>query len=69
MAKNDLPLAIQTIKDLDFDTMKILKAKIPEIQAMYKDVNETLQSGSRVFICGCGATGRLSLVLETLWRQ
>ncbi len=36
---------------------------------MYKDVNETLENGNRVYICGCGATGRLSLVLETLWRQ
>lgn len=36
---------------------------------MYRDVNQCLESGGRVFICGCGATGRLSLVLETLWRQ
>ena len=69
MAKNDLPLAIQTIKEMDFDTMQILKSKIPELEHMYKEVNETLESGGRVFVCGCGATGRLSLVLETLWRQ
>ena len=69
MAKNDLPLAIQTIKEMDFDTMQILKSKIPELEHMYQEVNETFESGGRVFVCGCGATGRLSLVLETLWRQ
>ena len=63
MAKNDLPLAIQTIKDMDFETMNILKGKIGEIEHMYKDVNDTLENGGRVFVCGCGATGRLSLVL------
>ncbi len=31
MSKNDLPTAIQTLKELDFDTMNILKSKIPEI--------------------------------------
>lgn len=31
MAKNNLPLAIQTIKEMDFDTMQILKSKLPEI--------------------------------------
>ncbi len=36
---------------------------------MYQDVNETLEKGNKIFICGCGATGRLALVLETLWKQ
>jgi N-acetylmuramic acid 6-phosphate (MurNAc-6-P) etherase len=30
---------------------------------MYEEVNETLKTGGRIFICGCGATGRLSIVL------
>lgn len=29
MAKNDLPKAIQTIKELDFETITILQSKIP----------------------------------------
>lgn len=36
---------------------------------MYKSITETLDKGHRIFICGCGATGRLSLALESLWRQ
>lgn len=32
-------------------------------------IQDTLKSGNKVFMCGCGATGRLSLVLETLFRQ
>lgn len=36
---------------------------------MAEAVNDTLNTGGRIFVCGCGATGRLSIVLETLWRQ
>jgi len=36
---------------------------------LYKQINDTLETGGRIFICGCGATGRLSIVLETLWRH
>lgn len=36
---------------------------------MAEAVNDALNTGGRIFVCGCGATGRLSIVLETLWRQ
>lgn len=39
MAKNDLPAAIQIIKEMDLDTMNILKSKIPELENMYREVN------------------------------
>jgi N-acetylmuramic acid 6-phosphate etherase len=63
LAKNNLPQAINTIKKLDHNTMKILQSKLDQVQKMYEELNATLESGGRVFICGCGATGRLSLVL------
>ena len=28
-----------------------------------------IKSGNDIYFCGCGATGRLSLTIETLWRQ
>ena len=28
-----------------------------------------IKSGNNIYFCGCGATGRLSLTIETLWRQ
>jgi hypothetical protein len=30
---------------------------------------ETLEEGRRIYLIGCGATGRLSLSLEHLWRR
>ena len=69
MAQADLPKAVQMIKGLDVETIQILASKLPELHALYEQVNQTLESGGRIFICGCGATGRLAIVLETLWRQ
>lgn len=69
LAQTDLLKAISIIKALDVDTMNILRSKVDELEKMYEAVNDTLSSGGRIFICGCGATGRLSIVLETLWRQ
>lgn len=69
LAKDDLPAGIDRIKLLDVKTIETLKDKIPQLEAMYVDVNDCLETGGRIFMCGCGATGRLSLVLETLFRQ
>ena len=36
---------------------------------MKKDILQTLKSGNKVFLSGCGATGRLSISLEVFWRE
>lgn len=42
LAKNDLPTAVDRIKQLDINTMNILYGKIPELEKMYQDVNDCL---------------------------
>ena len=37
--------------------------------ALEKAVETSLASGHRVVFSGCGATGRLSILLETMWRR
>jgi len=67
-AKENLPLAINTIKDIDLDVFKQMQNALPELKNLQKDIADTLNGGGRIFLCGCGATGRLSLALETIWR-
>jgi len=69
LAQNDLVQAISLVKEIDLDTLAVLQAKIAEIAAMASAVEETFEQGGKIFLCGCGATGRLSLALETLWRE
>jgi N-acetylmuramic acid 6-phosphate etherase len=69
LAKNNLEKGISVLKDLDTNTLEVLSAKRNEIFHLKHVIRETLNSGNNVFFCGCGATGRLSLTIETLWRQ
>jgi N-acetylmuramic acid 6-phosphate etherase len=69
LAANDLPEAIAILKRLDIQTIRVLSDKTKEICSLKDVVQDTLKSGNNIFFCGCGATGRLSLTIETLWRQ
>jgi N-acetylmuramic acid 6-phosphate etherase len=69
LASDNLPEAISILKELDRQTISVLSEKRDEIFFLKNAISETLRSGSNVFFCGCGATGRLSLTIETVWRQ
>jgi N-acetylmuramic acid 6-phosphate etherase len=69
LSKEDLPESIRILKSLDDNTIEILVSKIQDILHLKSVISETLDSGNNVYFCGCGATGRLSLTIETLWRQ
>ena len=69
LASDNLPEAISVLKELDRNTIKVLSEKKKEICYLKDEIHDTLKSGNSIFFCGCGATGRLSLTIETLWRQ
>lgn len=68
-AQQDLEKGIDIIKNIDLDVFRIVKNKIPEILKLKSDIKKTLSQNGRIFLVGCGATGRLSLAIETLWRM
>jgi len=61
--------AIHLLKEVELDALKALAPVQPRLDLLAGEIAETLQTGGRIFLCGCGATGRLSLSLETLWRE
>lgn len=67
-AKNDLPTAVSVLKGVDLHALQALAEYAVEIDRLAGAVEATFARGRRVFLCGCGATGRLALSLETLWR-
>lgn len=68
-AKQNIEKAIETIKGIDLDVFFKIKKMLPEIYFLKEEILKTIRSGGRIFLCGCGATGRLSLALETIWRH
>lgn len=68
-AKRDIPRALSVIQEIDAEVIKTASKKAPQLQELAEDVEATRAAGGRVYLSGCGATGRLSLTLEYLWRD
>jgi N-acetylmuramic acid 6-phosphate etherase len=68
-ARNDLPRAVSVLKQVDLRALETLERYASAADRLANVVQATLESGRRVYLCGCGATGRLSLSLEFLWRN
>jgi N-acetylmuramic acid 6-phosphate etherase len=69
LAKRDVKRALNLLQQVDQRALEEMKSRGPWLWKLAQDIESTLKSGHKVFLCGCGATGRLSLVLETLYRQ
>lgn len=69
LARTDLEKALDLLAELDRDAVKAVIKELPRIEKMAEVIRETLASHGRIFLCGCGATGRLSICIETLWRE
>lgn len=69
LAKEDLSQAIERFCRVDQAALQSVERVLPLIHGLKTAVTKTLEAGNRVFICGCGATGRLALILEYLWRE
>lgn len=69
LVHKDVGAALNLLQAVDIKALQMMKEKSGIIWQMAQDIQATLKGGNKVFMCGCGATGRLSLVLETLFRQ
>lgn len=69
LVKADVAKAHKLLGDVDRKALALMEGKADILWELAKSIEETLKSGHKIFMVGCGATGRLSLVLETLFRQ
>ena len=69
LAKSDIPAAVNTLVKVDDLALTQFKKYSAELASFRQDVQAALSEGAKVFLCGCGATGRLSLLIESIWRE
>jgi len=71
VAKADIAAALKLLFDVDDDVIRKFRGFVASGRA--GDIKETilcsLKSGGRIFFTGCGATGRLSILLDSVWRD
>ncbi len=68
LSRNNIPAALDVLKRIDVGVIKDVKAKEAELARLRDAIAATLKDGHRVFFYGCGATGRLSMSIEYVWR-
>lgn len=73
--QRDMAAGLESLQEADRAAMKTLveawdQRGVAELtERLARDVHATFEAGKRVFLVGCGATGRLSLSLEVFARE
>lgn len=69
LAAADPARAVAVMYNVDRAALEVLRGAAPAVAELGAAIADTLGGGGRVYVCGCGATGRLALTLERLWRE
>jgi len=69
LCQKDLRKAIDCFRQVDLLALEAVKNVIPGVLKLHEDIFHTLEEGHQVFVSGCGATGRLAISLESIWRE
>ena len=69
--RGSIASGIRCLQSVDRNVLAMAERILPspEFFALRRSVAETLRRGGRVVFSGCGATGRLSILLEAMWRE
>ena len=65
-----VPDGLDLIYSIDADMLDVYGKAVRDgaLHVPSESVLRSLKNDRRIFLCGCGATGRLSIQLEALWR-
>ncbi len=71
VAKADIAAALGLLFQADEDVLKKFREFAPSgrAEAIAATVLAAVKSGGRIYFTGCGSTGRLSILLDSLWRD
>jgi N-acetylmuramic acid 6-phosphate etherase len=71
VAKQDIAAALKLLFDVDADVIRKYREFVQSGRAgqIKETVLRSLKNGGRIFFTGCGATGRLSILLDSVWRD
>lgn len=69
LSRQDIPAALDIQKNIDLGVLADIAERSVELERLEIAIRDTLSAGNRVFFYGCGATGRLSMAIEYIWRH
>ena len=71
VAKQDIAAALKLLFDVDADVLHKYRefVKSGRAEDVKKTILHALKNDGRIFFTGCGSTGRLSILLDSIWRD
>jgi N-acetylmuramic acid 6-phosphate etherase len=71
VAKKDIAAALKLLFEADGDVIKKFRefANSGMAEQIKQTILSSLKNGGRIFFTGCGSTGRLSILLDSAWRD
>ncbi|MBD3292672.1 MAG: sugar phosphate isomerase [Armatimonadia bacterium] len=68
--QEDCAAGVRMLQSVDRDVSEMAHRVLdgPEVGRLVEAITDTVTGGGRVCFSGCGATGRLSIMLEAMWR-
>src|SRR5271154_3780428 len=71
VAKQDVAVALKLLFDVDDDVICKFREFVESGRAgeIKEAILRSLKNGGRIFFTGCGSTGRLSILLDSVWRS
>ena len=71
VAKTDVAAALKLLFTADQDVLVKFREIVASgrIETIAQAVAESVKKGGKIFLTGCGSTGRLSILLDSVWRD
>ena len=71
VARTDVAAALKLLLEVDADVLRTFREFVASGRAgaIRAEVVQALANGGRIFFTGCGSTGRLSILLDSVWRD
>ena len=69
--QTDVPAGVRLLQSVDEDIPAALERIFAQdtFGRLIEAFREAMRAGRRIYFTGCGATGRLSILLEAAWRR
>ncbi len=70
-ANHNIPAAVKMLFDVDSDIQPVAEDIFASktLSLLVTAMQKTISNGNKIFFTGCGATGRLSILLESIWHR
>jgi N-acetylmuramic acid 6-phosphate etherase len=71
VARQNIAAALKLLFDVDDDVIRKFREFVESGRAgeIKETILHTIKNGGRIFFTGCGSTGRLSILLDSVWRD